>query len=340
MNPDFFDLLLGISTDALDAFDGMVTENIYAPIADFDVDPAGIKKLYATADASRFERWDGKFSFNRLAHRVHTVRPDLFGSAIEVGRPEHETLQTYLGRNLPRLMNNKMSAAQAAIEEEWTGILKKAVDGDSLPNLYNDSKFIGKDIKLPGAAAVGTKKLTNKGKAVDRTIAGVQDAYYQAQALFSKMPKPNGERYHSGTSMGRGLGMMYPLSVEAIIDKAYTLGNVSADQNVERITRIAPQNAQIMTPWDEAGINGMLFYPVQRIGRLMPLYGIRKSEALKVESDIPELSGLPAGFSTQESWSLQKNFVGVTMDMEVSPGSPYGVVFIPFKTDADGKKTT
>lgn len=336
MNPDLLDLLLGASTDALDAFDGEATTNIYAPIAEFHVEPSGIKKLMASADATQWERFDGEFNFGRLVHRVQTIRSDLFGTAIEIGRPDREKLMEKLNRDLPGLINDKMSSAVAKMEDEWTKLLKKAVDGtDSLPNLYHDTKLIGEDLELPGGAANpgGPAKLTNKTKAVDKTVEGIIQGYYLAKDLFNlNMPKPNGERYHNGVTMGQGVGVMYASSLSRLIDRAFDRRRFTGNANNERITGVAEENFHEMYPWDGAGIDGMLYFPVRRVGRIMPLQGVRVTETLKFDGNLPGMGGVGEGFMTQEAWALQKFFLGATMEFEVAPGSPYGMVFVPFKS--------
>lgn len=337
MNPDLLELLLGASTDALDAFDGMATQNIYAPIAEFHNDPSGIKKLMASADGTNWERFDGEFGFGKLVHRLQTIKADLFGTAIEIFRPENESLMEKLSRDLSGLMNDKMSSAQAKIEDEWTKLLKDAVDGVTLPNLYHDSKFIGADIEVPGGDANpgGPSKVTNKTAAVARTVEGIIEGYYLAKDLFNlKMRKPNGERYHNGMSMGEGIGVMYPSSISRKIAQSFDIGKFTANENNERIVGVKEENLNEMFPWDDAGINGMIYYPIRRTGRLMPLQGVRTTQALKFEGNLPGMGGVGEGYSDQKAWALQKYFIGATMKFEVAPGSIYGMVFVPFATPA------
>lgn len=338
MNPDLLELLLGASTEALDAFDGQATTNIYAPIAEFHTDPSGIKKLLASADASQWQRFDGEFDFARLVHRVQTIKADLFGTAIEIARPDRESLMNKLRRDLPGLINDKMSSAQAKIEDEWTTLLKSATDGDTIANLYHDTKFIGADIELPGGAANpgGPAKLTNKTASVARSVDGIIEGYYAAKDLFNlKMPKPNGKRYHNGMSMGEGIGVMYPSSVSRLINRAFERGKFTASENNERIVGVREENFHEMYPWDEAGISGMIYFPIRKVGRLMPLQGVRTTEALKFEGNLPGMGGVAEGYSDQQAWALQKYFLGATMNFEVAVGSPYGLVFVPFETEAE-----
>lgn len=273
-------------------------------------EPAGYHKFVAEADGAGFERLRGRASTANWDVKPFTITTDTWIKAIDIPRDTFDSAETILG--LP------FTQSLSARGEEWATLpdrvfTKLLTDGQNAANVsLLGTPFFDTDAPIPNSNNL-TLNNTFTVKTNDKT--GWRNAFYGIRKVFSKMQRPNGERYHS--SLGK-LVIMHPTSLSEQIESAFGFNvDAAAEANPIKNRVILIENSLM-----DDGADTRVWVKPETIS-WMPLIWVKKQMQPRMEDNIPRGG---SGAVEKELQLTQKYTMSVSGEAEGGYGIPYSIV--------------